>query len=193
MYQKRFLAAFTAFLLLAALIPTQPTFSAPAAIPNLLRLLRQQSDSNIQVAYHGETGKVRFLRTDTGHPIARPAQLATNATPEQAARQFLITYGALFGLQDQAHELKVIRQEAAGEHAFVRFQQHYHGVPILAGELIVQADRQGEVLSANGELLPDLTLDTTPHIDAVDAQDRALDAIAKYYQLRPADLQATTP
>ena len=82
MYQKRFLAAFSAVVLLAALIPTQPTLSAPQAIPDQLRSLRQQSDSAIQVAYHGETGKVRFLRADAGHSIARPPQLAANATAE---------------------------------------------------------------------------------------------------------------
>ena len=87
MYQKRFLAAFTAFLLLLSLILIQPTFSAPAATPDLLRSLRQQSDSTIQVDYHAETGKVRFLRTDSGHPIARPSQLAAGATAEQAARK----------------------------------------------------------------------------------------------------------
>jgi Zn-dependent metalloprotease len=193
MYHKRFLAAFTAFLLLTAFIPDQPAYSASVAIPEVLRSLRQQSDGNIQVAYHGETGKVRFLRTESGHPIKRPAQLTANATAEQVARQFLTAYGSLFGLRDQSQELKVMQQEASGGQSFVRFQQRYRGIPILAGELIVQTDRQGAVVSANGEMLPGVALDITAQINAKDARDRALAAIAKYNNLRPADLQATAP
>ncbi len=58
-----------------------------------------------------------------------------------------------------------MRSEALPGRAFVRFQQQYAGVPVLGGELIVQLDGQRNTLSANGEILPDIQLDSAPRLD----------------------------
>jgi bacillolysin len=193
MSARRFLPALVFCLLIGALIPTSPSLSAPASPSDLIASLRAQTSGRVRLSYHAETGKVRFLGTDNDHPIARPSLLSANATAEQAARQFLGTYGSLFGIQNQADELKVMQQEAADGHSFVRFQQVYKGIPVLAGELIVQTDKQRNIVSANGEVLPDLKVDTTPQIDAATATERALGAIAKEYRIRLADLKASAP
>ncbi|MFQ6000527.1 MAG: hypothetical protein ACE5LG_02535, partial [Anaerolineae bacterium] len=162
--------------------------------PALIEQLQRQTEGKVRISYHAQTGKVRFIGTDPAHPIPRPVQVAAQATPGQAARQFLATYGLLFGLADQANELTVMRTSLADRgRSFVRFQQVYQGIPVMGGELIVQMDSSKNVLSANGEVLPDLAVDVVPTIDAEAARQTALAKVAKDYGLSVADLTTTEP
>jgi Zn-dependent metalloprotease len=166
----------------------------PPAESPLVQQLRAATDQQVRVSYHAETGKVRFVGTTPEHPIAPPAQLVAGATPEQAARAFLTSYGPLFGAADQAQELRVAKVYSAGRgRSTVRFQQVYQGVPILGGELNVQLTAEQAVLAANGELQPDLSLSVTPAVSAATARQTALHVIAKHTQRPPATLAATTP
>jgi len=193
---KRYaLAVITILLLLSTAIPVAGQANPDANTPtSLLDALTRQTDHQAQVAYHAETGQVRFIGTDLAHPILQPAPLAGDATPETAARQFLSVYGTLFGLKDQAQELMVMKtQEAEGNRSFVRFQQAEAGIPVLGGELIVQVNGKKDVLSANGEVLPDHQVDTAPTVAAEDAARLAVSQIAKDYA-QPGDaLRATQP
>jgi len=153
-----------------------------------------QNIPGVTLSYHSETGKVRFIATQPGQPILQQALLPAEASPETAARYFLAAYGDLFGLQDQARELAVMRtQTLSGDNSFVRFQQNFQGVPVIAGELIVQVDAQGNIVSANGEILPDLVLSTTPRIDAETAQGKVLESIANEGNLEVKSFNASQP
>src|SRR5215475_10466755 len=88
----------------AAALPISPTSSDDP----LVAQLRQASGGAVQLFRHAETGVVRFLSMDARHPLAMPGLLANTATPEQAARAFLGSYGSLFGLRDQGQELTVM-------------------------------------------------------------------------------------
>jgi Zn-dependent metalloprotease len=146
------------------------------------------------VSYHAETGRVRFIGTRPGQSIAPPTMLSAGGSPEAAARGFMAVYGELFGLRDQDQELALMRVRAADRgRSFVRFQQVYQGVPVVAGELIVQTDAANNVVSANGEILPDLALDVLPQVDAETARLAALEAVAKEVDLDARDLVATEP
>jgi Zn-dependent metalloprotease len=146
------------------------------------------------ISYHSETGKVRFVGTEPGKPIPRLGALARGVTPEAAARGFLAAYGDQFGLRNQDRELTVMRERAASRgRSVVRFQQVYQSVPVIAGELIVQLDAENNVVSANGEILPDVALDVVPEIDAETARLAALEATAKQYDLAARNLVATEP
>ena len=163
-------------------------------IAALVSQLEQQSGGAVRVAQHSETGKVRFVGADPRHPLPRAVGVTRASTPEQAARGFLASYGASFGLRDQASELAVSKQRSISDgRSVVRFQQRYRGIPVLAGEMNVQLDADKNVLSANGEILPDLSLDTTAKVSPEQAQQVALQAVAEAYQLKPEDLTTTTP
>ncbi len=165
--------------------PEDGLFTAPGGPP---------LDGAATVSYHAETGRVRFIGTEAGQPIARAATLDVNASPEQAARSFLSAQGALFGLQNPDEELQVMRiQSGEDGRAAVRFQQVYQGIPVVAGELIVGTDSSGNVLYATGEVLPDLALETTPAISAEQARARALEVVAKEYGLDADQLVASAP
>ena len=166
----------------------------PAQSQKLLTRLKQAAGTKATISCHTGTGKVRYVGTEPGQPLPKPSALASTASPEQAARSFMTDYGALFGLKDQATELHIKQNLKANQgKTFIRFQQQYQGVPVLAGELIVQVDSNRQVLSAGGELLPDLALSTQPAITAAQAQAEALAAIAKYNRLAPTELNAIGP
>jgi bacillolysin len=188
-------------LLLLTLLWASATWSAQAAaLPDLaqssdsalLRQLSQASGGDPRVARHAETGKARFVEASSNQPLWQSNSFAA-ATPEQVSRTFLSIYGPLFGLQGQQGELALMQQQQVGGRDFVRFQQMYQGVPILAGEIVVQTNQQRAVVSANGEAMPDLQVATQPYVAAGQATQTALAAVAKLYRLQVADLQHTTP
>ena len=100
---------------------------------------------------------MRFLTT-VARPSGRTSRRAssTDAKPAVAARAFLADHGSLFGIDNQARELRTERTkvEAHGR-SFVRFQQVHEGVPVMGGELVVQLDGQGNTVATTGEVLPD--------------------------------------
>jgi Zn-dependent metalloprotease len=193
MNNNRILATLCLFVLVLALAAPGPVFSA-ASPPDGLAALRAQSEGAVIVRYHAATGKVRFIGTDGLHPIQPSIALAPQASPETAARQFLAEHGPLFGLKDQARELTVLR-ERAGElgGAMVRFQQVYQGVPVFGGELIVQTDAARNVVSASGEVLPDIALAVTPAVSAEAARQAVLSAIAKWQGVEAGGLSVSEP
>jgi bacillolysin len=156
--------------------------------------LRQATGGNVRISYHARTSTVSFIGADQDHPIGRPAGLSSNASPEALARAFLDTYGPLFGVKDQSQELRLKRvKDNERGHSMVRLQQTHHGIPVIAGELNVNLDAAGSILSANGELLPDLQLDVNPTVVAATAKQRALGLAMKSYKLRSEVLTVTEP
>jgi bacillolysin len=191
---KRKIVTIIVFLLcLAALIPLTVALSSTAT-PDLADTLRQQTGGVARISTHSETGKVRFIGTDAQHPFQQPSALPSGANPELAARNFLTTYGTLFGLSDQASELVVMKAYSTeGNRSVVRFQQQYQGVLVVGGELIVQLTGANDVLSVSGEILPDIQLDVTASVDAAAAQQVALDTVAKQYGVGVETLVASQP
>jgi len=179
------------------LIPIKVLSSTPPA--DLVQTLQQQTEGSVSISYHAETGKVRFIGTDPSHPIPQPGKINSNATPEEAARQFLVTYGSLFGLSDPNQELTVIGVQATDQgNSFVRFQQVYNKpgsptIPVMGGELIVQLNGGKDIVSANGEILPEIKVNPTPTFNLVTAEQHALESVAKDYTISVDDLTATIP
>ncbi len=162
-----------------------------------LALLQATAGDGLTVSFHSETGLVRYLAAPVGRVLAAPeslAPLAMDATPDALARAFLAENGALFGIGGPGSDLSVVVSESddLGRH-FTRFQQTYSGVPVLAGELIVQADAHGNIVSVNGEALADIMASADPGISAEVARTRALARVARAYGLAPEDLTAADP
>lgn len=160
----------------------------------LVQRLVQESQGSARFSYHGETGKVRFIGTAPNQAISQPAVLEGDASPEQAARGFLDIYGELFGLQNSNSELtKMTERILEDGRSFVRFQQLYQDVPVIGGELIVQLNTDFDIVSANGEIMPDLNLNITPAISAEEAHQSALVKVASNYGLNIDELTTSEP
>ncbi len=72
----------------------------------------------------------------------------------------------------------------------MRFQQVYRTIPIMAGELNVHINQQRNVTSVNGEILPNISISTTPTIDSDNASTIARNYIAKQYGVAANTLSA---
>jgi Zn-dependent metalloprotease len=167
---------------------------APGAGQTSSRANPLASIPQAQVALHRETGEVRFLTTARGRPIPRPAGLTRTAPPEAAARGFLAEHGSLFGLDNQAHDLRAMRTRAgAAGRSYVRFQQVHRGVPVLGGELVVALDGARNAVATTGEILPDPGLDVVPAFGAAAAQRQALAVVSRTHGVAPKRLVASTP
>lgn len=190
------------FLSMSTIFSTQPPTSALQKIPStnagdadlvLLAELYQSSSGDMRIAYHNATGKVRFIAAP-GHFRQTIPIYQTDASAQVAAMRFLTAFGSLFGLSDAQSELSLMKTREAGlGRSMVRFQQHFLGVPVIGGELIVHTADDSAVILASGEILPDLTLSTSPSISAAQARTTAVQAVAKGLGIDPSALTATEP
>ncbi|HYM56954.1 MAG TPA: M4 family metallopeptidase [Solirubrobacteraceae bacterium] len=171
-----------------------PGAAAVAAVGDRAARLKRELGQGVRVAEHRETGKVRFVGTEPGKPISRPAGLSASAPPKTVARTFFERYGDAFGIRDQAHELRATAsQSATAGRSAVRFQQLREGVPILGGELVVNLDADRNVLSASGESLPAAGVATSPRVGSAAARDAAIAAVAKEHGVAAFRLDADIP
>ncbi|MEO5888088.1 MAG: M4 family metallopeptidase, partial [Anaerolineales bacterium] len=138
-----------------------------------------------------ETGRLSFIGGQQAIQLPGVSD-AKGMSPQVRAMDMANVYGREFGLKDPLQELKLLKlkKDANGQHV-VRFQQVYRGVPILAGELIVNMNETGDLLSMSGEVSPDLTLDTRPAIQAQAARKAALEEIAQLHNVDERGLLAT--
>ncbi|MCB0125126.1 MAG: M4 family metallopeptidase, partial [Caldilineaceae bacterium] len=178
--------------LVCALLPV-PAVAAPPP-PNLIEDLRAQTGEQLRVSYHPTTGQLRFLGTtpDQAIPLVRAQGVQDPTTA--LAYQFATVYGPLFGVQNPQTDLAVTAAKTTTDgREITRFQQHYQGIPVLGGELLVQAKAEVGVIAAAGKILPELAVDVTPKVAAEEATRSALQKVAKTYGIDPATLFATAP
>jgi bacillolysin len=140
------------------------------------------------------TGAVRFVGTQAGAPIPHPRRIGAGASPEAAARAYLDACGSLFGLVDEASELRLMRSRIVdGGRSVVRFQQAIDGIPIIGAELIVQLDSDRNIVAVVGELLPKAAASTRADVDAESATQTALEVAAKTHDLDRSGLTVSPP
>jgi bacillolysin len=155
--------------------------------------LAKELGPGVTVALHRRTGEVRFVGTSTGRPIPRPAGLGPGASPVAVARAFLDERGGEFGLTGGSRSLRVtdVVGGPRGE-ATVRLRQEIDGVPVLAGELVVDVDSRGNVLSVLGEAEPD-PVDTVAQVGVEEARRTAVASVAKAHPRVGFSLRAGEP
>jgi len=153
-----------------------------------------KQEGGVRRAYHRQTGKLSFLGADPAEPIVVPSAQAEGLTSDERAMAILEAYGSEFGLNEPGMELELIPDRTlARDRGSVRYQQTYQGIPVLAGELIVNTDSAGNLRSISGEISPDLSISTTPEIAGDEAKDIALRAIAKVYGMDETQLTSSEP
>jgi bacillolysin len=178
-----------ALLAVASLLVT----AAPAAAASeRAAALRRDLGTGAKVAVSRDTGLVRFVGSAARRPFARPAGVSASAPPRDVARAFLAQHGKAFGIANAARDLKVMSSHAASGRSTVRFQQLRSDIPVVGGELVVNLDRAGNVLSATGEAGAEPRA-TEPQVNSAAARQAAIAAIAKYQQVNAVRLRATSP
>ncbi len=165
----------------------------------------------LRISTQAETGFVRFFGTQPGFP-RHLKQSSGPQSRQDVALAFAKEYGAAFGIIDPDSQLTPLdvrprssalksklssgilstMPRSVGD-ASLHFGQLHRGVPVLAGEFVVNLDSSNALLSMNGEIATDLAVSVTPDIGPDDAIDTALLAVAKWYKLDPIDLQVSQP
>ena len=136
---------------------------------------------------------MRFIGARPQTPIFFPGA-SEETPPGLAGRAAIERYAPLFGLTRPDEEVRLIRDvikpRRGSRH---RYRQIFQGVPVLAGELLVNLNESRRLVSMTGEISPNLSLSTRPGLNPARARDIALEAVAKWYELTTQELKATNP
>ena len=121
-----------------------------------------------------ETGRLSFI--GGGDPIFVPGVSdGRDFSAQDRAHGMANAYGKEFGLKNPSRDLKPVKaQKDFNGRTIVRFQQLYQDVPVYAGEMLVNTNGEGELLSISGEISPDLTLSSKPAVTAQEARKASL-------------------
>jgi bacillolysin len=177
---------FTAILQAGLILGLTGTYLPAAASPSA-------QEGDLRIGRSSETGKVTFIGADPGSPFTLADRSLEGFAAEDAGIAYIDNFADEIGLQDPAAELRVFRDSSRDGRGTVRYQQVYNGVPVLAGELIVNTDAEARLLSISGEVSPDLSLSVDPDTESDTARANALRAVAKSYDLDPGELNASDP
>ncbi len=142
-------------------------------------------------AVRATTGDVTFIGGSPAHPL-QPATDDTGDSAE-AAREFVDGYGEMFGVDDATTDLTQLSVFTSDTGDAVRFQQRFASLPVIAGQIAVQVDDTGAVVSATGEASPQLDIPVTANISSDAAAATALSLTAKYDAISPVELVTSAP
>ena len=153
-----------------------------------------QGGDGIKRQVNAETGKVSFIGPQSGRSVSAAKALGTFIRPQDPAMALAKRFAPEFGLKNPERDLTEMKANHPDDGRMsVRYQQNHEGVPVMGGELIVNTNENGDLYSMNGEVSPNLSLQTQPTIDSAQAKESALQAAAKWYQKTPADFVVTEP
>ncbi len=145
-----------------------------------------------RIGYHAQTGRVRYIGIDANTPVQSLDAQRVRSTPTDHAAIHVQRYGTLFGVTDPATQLSLGRVDNARDgRSVARYRQRHQSLPVIGGELLVNMNAAGELLSMHGELSPALRLSTNPAVTAAQAQAIALSATAVWHGMQTSDLQAS--
>ena len=184
-----------AALLILAIAASPAVARGPAGAPTA-PTVRELSGTfhGATVAFRADTGAVRMIGGTAARPAATRAELGGPATAAAAANAFLARTATLFGISDAQQDLQVASTQAAtGQRTVIRYRQLYRGIPVMAGDLVVDVSHKLDVISANGEASPQLAISTQPAVSAASARSTALASIASAHATAPSALSASTP
>ncbi|MCU1399318.1 MAG: putative thermolysin family peptidase [Acidimicrobiales bacterium] len=184
-------------------VVTPPTVAAPAsplalarpAVAALASRLQRVTGGTATFAVRPGTGDVTFIGSVPHHPLRNaPAEDdGSAADASDAARRFVDDYGQMFGVEDASTDLTQLAVFDGQGGDAVRFQQSYEGLPVLAGQVAVQVDDAGAVLSATGEASPQLAIPVAGTVTAESAASTARALTARASGLDPTALTVSAP
>ena len=153
-----------------------------------------QGPDGVKRQINAASSRVSFIGPESGGVLSASRALGTFFRPQDPALALAKRFGSEFGLSNPERELSEIKAKHADDgRVTVRYQQNHQGIPVLGGELIVNTNENGDLYSMNGEVSPNLSLQTQPEVASEQARDSALQALAKWYQKTPADFVASEP
>ena len=139
--------------------------------PGLLKKLQDEARGPVAASTEDSTKYHGFIRVGRGGDL-----LPGNRGNAQAkAQAFLSEYGALLGVGDSSGTLVPSGTRSDQQDAtHVTFNQVFRGVPVFGGTIKAHVDDDGNLTGVNGNVIPDLNVNTTPKLSAAQAGQRAI-------------------
>ena len=154
------------------------------------RSLRGASAGTVSIS-KDQAGRARAVTTEPGRPLRRADGVPAKAPADQAARAFLTRHAAALGLPDKGAGLKTARVERTRQgNQIVKFQQQVGGVPVIAGDVVVATEPDGDVLSVTNETTP-TTSTAAPRVSKADAERTAVTSTARHEKVAAKRLRGT--
>jgi Zn-dependent metalloprotease len=157
--------------------------NATSSLANLRPATSQQlvAFENLKQTTNAPNAKVRWNEFG-GSPdvIYDFASQPSTASPEDAARAFISSNAALFGVSDVSTLRVFTNREALGGH-LIRFQQTVGGVDVKDGGIGIVMNGNKQVIMASGPFFRDVNVNTTPSLSAAQAR-QAADADLSQFQ-----------
>ena len=180
----KWLQALIALVFLFSFVPPQAVAATPPP---------PTTPAGARTGYDPSTGNLTFLGVDPGESLLAEQVGAQAVTTEARGDAAIARYAPQFGLKDPSRELRLEKTQKAKSGTTLRYQQQYNGVPVMGGELLVNSDADGNVLSLNGEVSPNLALPTQPKVSAEQARQAAVAGMAAWHQLSAEQVSASEP
>ncbi len=136
-------------------------------------ILQLQNTTGAIVTTNRSFGTARFVRFPIGQRLSIQG---TNV--QDKARNFLNQYKTIYGLESVENSLRFheVKTDNYGMQHVI-FKQEYHGVPVFDGELRIHFDTNEKLSSINGNILPNIDLNSEIDINTTDAETMAITAI----------------
>src|SRR5262245_28164473 len=172
---KKTLVVFAdAILLLSAIIVPNITSAKKQSNPGEVR--NWQNDPSVIRVYNAETGALNYV----SFPPNVRSRYNFTAFNSKAALSDLSTFAVEFGLGDISKTTKLVRTTTTvGGSTNYRYQQVISGVPVFAGDLVMNYDARGNLSAISGETLAKVTFPTTPRRDSGAAVQQAMEYVAR--------------
>jgi Zn-dependent metalloprotease len=155
--------------------------------------LREKAGKDAKYSVDRNTGKVTFLSEGKAKSLPFNLQKMAKAEPSAAAGQFMKEYGGYFGLDDSAKELKILDKEKDDLGMIhISYNQIYQDVPVFGAQAIVHVKKDLSVSSANGKLVPDISLKTNPDLSQKEAEEKAGESWKKQFDGGEYQVKKTT-
>jgi len=136
------------------------------------------------VALNPVTGTVRHARFTSGSVVPEPA------TKQEKAEHFLIRHGRAFGIDAPGSQLELKREQLDQiGHSHLVYDQFHRGIPVFGGRFALHFDATGELIAANGSVLPDIAVgNVRPDLSDVEAREIGRLVVAKQHDVELASL-----
>jgi hypothetical protein len=147
--------------------PTKPQLAALKPLQEQVKGLEIRFDPVTSALHHLFSLSQRLTAPRSGDPVT-------------IARQYLKTHRDLFRLESREIDDWVVAKNYRTEHnglTHVVFKQFWQGLDVFQGNIKVNMDRRGQILSINGNYFPGAATSLTPNLSATEAVQRAASSI----------------
>jgi bacillolysin len=107
---------------------------------------------------------VRMVSAPPGSALPAPEGTPASADAVTVAAAFVNRYGEGFGLRAGQHVVVSLVDSVPGDHRVIRFQQQINGVPVMGGDLAVEVDQAGAIVTAAAETPVDEPVTTASQV-----------------------------